>query len=289
MLTCALMGGLGNQLFQIFATIAYAINTKQKFGFSNVDFLVTGVQRRTYWNDFLVKLKPFTFASVNAPRQLIVVNEKEFRYNPVDLLSHKGFNVCLQGYFQSYKYFNTHFDIICRLICIDQMKNKVLEKTSCIASDNNIVSMHFRLGDYKHLQAFHPIMPFNYYKNALTKIAEMQLQQQPFPRVVLYFCEEEDLHDVQCTVHALQHVFPEWRFEHASSTELSDWEQMILMSCCRYNIIANSTFSWWAAQLNAHDDKIVCYPAQWFGPSANNDTTDLFPESWERIFATDPL
>ena len=64
---------------------------------------------------------------------------------------------------------------------------------------------------------------------------------------------------------------------------LDDWQQMLLMSCCHHNIIANSSFSWWAAYLNSNKDKIVCYPSVWFGPSANNNTKDLCPSDWTKI------
>jgi hypothetical protein len=64
---------------------------------------------------------------------------------------------------------------------------------------------------------------------------------------------------------------------------LDDWEQMLLMSLCEHNIIANSTFSWWGAYLNSNVEKIVCYPDQWFSPKANKDTSDLFLEDWVKI------
>ena len=69
----------------------------------------------------------------------------------------------------------------------------------------------------------------------------------------------------------------------AANPSLEDWEQLLLMSLCQYNIIANSTFSWWAAYLNDNPDKIVCYPEEWFKTTTGHDTSDLFPEDWAKV------
>lgn len=68
-------------------------------------------------------------------------------------------------------------------------------------------------------------------------------------------------------------------------TEINDYEQVLMMSLCQHNIIANSSFSWWGAYFNTNPDKIVCYPEKWFGPTqGNKKMDDLFPESWVRIY-----
>jgi hypothetical protein len=68
-----------------------------------------------------------------------------------------------------------------------------------------------------------------------------------------------------------------------ADSKLSDWEQLLLMSLCEHNIIANSTFSWWSGYFNTNQNKIICYPSQWFGPNIVHCTSDLFPKNWFKI------
>jgi hypothetical protein len=104
--------------------------------------------------------------------------------------------------------------------------------------------------------------------------------------VILYFCEDDDCQDVQEIINAIKEEFPLISFERAgeNNEKIEDWQQMILMSCCQHNIIANSTFSWWSAYLNMNPKKIVCYPYKWFGNKLQgNNTIDLCPDTWSKI------
>ena len=149
-------------------------------------------------------------------------------------------------------------------------------ETESDAKDVRSLSMVFFM--FGH---FHPIMGFEYYKNALIHILSL-CQNQKWE--ILYFCEAEDTNDVQHIIRGLTEVFPLLTFEKASD-QIADWEQMLLMSGCAHHIIANSTFSWFGAYFNTTDkDKIVCYPNKWFcGSRANIRVDDLFPPSWQKI------
>ena len=98
---------------------------------------------------------------------------------------------------------------------------------------------------------------------------------------ILYFYELSDSSDVQKNVTNLMKLFPTVVFEEID-LNLADWEQMLVMSLCQHNIIANSTFSWWGAYLNANRPNVY-YPSQWFHGPKNNETDDLFPDGWISI------
>ena len=283
MISCNLHGGLGNQLFQIYTTIAYASQTNKKFFFLNVKELKSCLtDRYTYWDSFFKRLKPFlTDPELINKDNLLIIKEKEFTYDPLPLplsISEKKTKI-LQGYFQSYKYFDDYLQTINRLLKIDDIKVDLTNKYRKLINDDLPVSMHFRLGDYKKKPEHYLILSIDYYRVALNYLLVTSHVTK-----VLYFCEEQDLEDVKTTIAILEADFPTIIFLRADP-ELEDWEQLILMSLCRNNIIANSTFSWWAGYLNIYRQKKVVYPATWFGPKLQktHDTKDLFPADWIKI------
>jgi hypothetical protein len=288
MLTCNLIGGLGNQLFQIFTVISYAIKYKHMFKFINAEELGGNgcTKRKTYWKTFLFKLSGFLFEQY--PHFDIVCNEKSFSFKELshEILEYNNLTIMLSGYFQSYKYFQENFDIICRILNIAEKRLDIIEEV--VKTHHSLefleksISMHFRLGDYKKLPDYHPIMTSEYYKKALQFITS-KLDYTPN---VLYFCEDEDVETVNETIQLLKNEFPTIEFERATNS-LDDWQQMLLMSCCNHNIIANSSFSWWGAYFNVNPAKIVCYPSVWFGHAMSDvDVKDLFPDDWVKVETT---
>jgi hypothetical protein len=215
--------------------------------------------------------------------ELKVIREKGYNYNEIDLTLLKDKNIILYGYFQSYKYFENEFNTICTLINLKEMKFDVLNTTEYTYEFlQNATSLHFRIGDYKKVQHHHPIMTYEYYEKSLSYITTTSPSDSV--RYVLYFCEDDDIFDVLIIVNRLKLKFRNLKFLRCSS-KLSDWEQLLIMSLCRYNVIANSSFSWWGAYFNSSDNRIVCYPSKWFGKVAiaTHDTTDLCPPEWVKI------
>ena len=288
MISCRLCGGLGNQLFQIFTTIAYAIKYSKPFFFLNNQQLGNGSNgstiRHTYWETFLTAMKPF-LKNANEIPQLMFIYEKTFLHEdiPENLQNPEKGGTLLVGYYQSPKYFNNYKEVISKLLKIDLKKMIVKNRVKINFNDIYTISMHFRFGDYKKYPDIYPLLDYSYYKNALAyivnEISNFGIKKEI---VVLFFCEDDSLLESDNIIVKLKKSFPKIRFQRADN-KLEDWEQMILMSLCDHNIIANSTFSWWGAYLNSITGNIVCYPEQWFMPEANKDTSDLFLEDWVPI------
>jgi hypothetical protein len=274
------MGGLGNQIFQIFTTISYAMKSRNRFHFLSIEKLGSGsaTVRYTFWNTFFSKLKPFLVDVL--PEPIYCIKERDFTYTEIPIYEIVNRNIMLYGYFQSHKYFQENYSTICKLIGIGKMKDALLQKLG-LSHDffKHTISMHFRLGDYKKIQEFHPLATYTFYEKSLDYIKTL------YPNTIftiMFFCEDEDIEEVMIKINKLQNIFPEYNFIRGEK-DLADWEQMLLMSCCHHNIIANSTFSWWGAYFNDWQDKTVCYPSVWFGECANIDTKDLCPPEWMKI------
>ena len=274
MISCKLVGGIGNQLFIIFATIAYSMKYNQSFTFLNTEFIG---DRKSYWNTFLSPLLKFTTFDKYLMDNSNIIQEQTFHYKEI-VKPDEIINTQLVGYFQSYKFFDAYYEKIYRIINLKKIKEEIQYKY--IKNFSNMISMHFRLGDYKKLQDYHPILKYEYYKNSIQFIINMTGKSN---LNILYFCELDDNDTVSEIIMKLQDCYPECIFEKADDG-IVDWKQMIMMSMCRHNIIANSTFSWWGAYFNTREDKIVCYPDIWFGRIlSHNITVDLFPEKWYKI------
>jgi hypothetical protein len=291
MISIQLMGGLGNQLFQIFAIIAYAFEHSHQFVFPYSDRLFVGKIRQTYWHNFLTNITLFTTKnpvckfSNNDLKSFPTIKENGFHYTKIPAVPANN-SISLNGYYQSYKYFETYQDKIYAMILLSNQQMSVKTKYGKYFDDGAItISMHFRLGDYKEKQQYHPIMSKEYYEKALSHILTTKYSAESRVRI-LYFCEAED-NDIVCkAMYNICSGFSQYVNLEIVKVEdgMEDWQQLLLMSCCNDNIIANSSFSWWGAYFNQNVDKCVCYPHIWFGPAMGAmRMEDLFPPSWKKI------
>jgi hypothetical protein len=276
-LSVYIQGGLGNQLFQIFALISASLKHKIPFKIPYYEQTSAGLQRPTYWSNFLKSLLPFTSKEIAVSSRY---NEQHFNYKPLPVAAT---NVMYVGYFQSEKYFVDTYDQICRFIKLSESKEQVREKwgNSHLMPGKINVSLHFRLGDYKNIQDCHPLVTDAYYIGALNHIiGELKTTNVN----IVCFYEKDDITIAKTRINEIRSHFPvELTFTHCDHSTC-DWEQLVLMSLCDHNIIANSSFSWWGAYFNHNPSKIVTYPSVWFGTKmAHLNTSDLYPIKWVKI------
>lgn len=142
MIICRLYGRLGNQMFQIAATISHALdlNTTWKIPPHSIN--------SNYWPTYFDHL-PKHIYPINIP----TYNEPTFQYRPIPMVE----SMCLNGYFQSELYFKKNFDFV-----LDQ-----LFPAHKFGTDSR-VAIHVRRGDYLHFADKHPPLPMAYYEAAMS-------------------------------------------------------------------------------------------------------------------------
>jgi hypothetical protein len=289
MITVLINGGLGNQLFQVFATLAAAIRNGDTCYFLHTMRDASG-KRATYWNSLFHNLRSMmvlsTQANVQRFMQLPEHQEPSFKCTPLPRQTAMNSTpLKLVGYFQSEKYFaDVRDEIYDKLKLLEQQRGvrAMFAESAWFSCGAVTVAMHFRIGDYARIQDAHPILQLEHYRKALKHI----LDHVHVHINVLIFnqaCDDAIILDHMRQLNADPAFAARCRFHKVPDT-FDDWKQMLLMSVCDHNIIANSTFSWWGAYLNQNPDKIVCYPSTWFGPALKkHDTRDLFPSSWVKM------
>ncbi|MDT8387665.1 MAG: alpha-1,2-fucosyltransferase [Thiogranum sp.] len=278
----SLNGGMGNQMFQYAAgrCLAYRTNQQLKLDlrpllrYGSRDYALghfciadDSVATRLELSGFAIRAKLRKWLGT-AP---IMIKESGFGFDP-ELLRCRG-NVRIEGYWQSPRYFNEIEAIIRREFGFrDSPAGSNVELASRISAHNSI-SVHLRCGDYINdpkTCAHHGNCSMDYYTTA------MGLMNKQIPDAHFYiFSDEPDW--------ARVHLSPDHPHTYISHNGLDHaHEDMRLMSLCRHHIIANSSFSWWAAWLNSHPERQVIAPKQWFN-SPDRDTSDLIPADWTRL------
>lgn len=321
MLTITIMGGLGNQLFQVFTAIATALRNNDTFFFMNFERLPgnPGHPRYTHWRTILRGLQQYLTPSNTANDKMFQSlprwDEIGFPYRPTPTDTVKYTKpLRLHGYFQSELYFKDKYDEICKMIQLKEQQNGIKQLYAneewgqdyygSVNKTRILVSVHFRIGDSVQNLHIHPVMSVDYYYRAIsymiehgggTDTATKTLPAVPRDFTFLVFYEPCDKTIVEKNVAELKNrcrvLFGSDRdrdrvkFVFVRDT-IADWQQILLMSVCDHNIIPNSTFSWWGAYFNANPAKIVCYPSIWFGPGVSHDTRDLCPKSWVKMDAS---
>lgn len=293
MIIVRINGGLGNQMFQyafasilakkndavVLLDVSFFEQTEKSLGFTPRTFelavfnnhyvLASDLEVNSFHHlSKIIKIK--RKIGLNYPK---THKETSFEFQGKLLLIKKP--VYLEGYFQSFKYFVGYEGFIRKLFSfpvdkLDEINRDILNKIKNL----NSIAIHVRRGDYVNDEItaqYHGSCSMDYYLQA---IKEMVSKNKDF--TLVFFSDDNDWVDEQFKDLSYSKIFV-----HHNKGENS-WKDMLLMSSCCHNIIANSSFSWWAAWLNENPEKTVIAPKKWFAESDKN-TNDLIPFEWIRL------
>lgn len=255
-------GGLGNQFFQYAHGRKLELIDKKNIIF-DTSFFVT--KSRDIERPFL--LNKF---NINAT--------STFKVTPQNLYTKIYEKILIRlvqdySFYQNEKYFKEIQETIYKELSLkEQFSGTAQEMENRIRECTSSVSVHIRRGDYissptaSHYHGTY--CDLDYYAHAMQHLES--IVENP-----TYFIFSDDIEWVKQNMKVDTAVY-------VSRPEIADYEELVLMSLCSHNIIANSSFSWWAGYLNRNPEKIVIGPKQW----TNHKTSDqlgILPKSWIQI------
>jgi len=300
MIIIKIMGGVGNQMFQyaLGKNLALLNKVEVKFDITWFDNFGENTTPRYYsLQEFNIidniasrkEIEKFRkYEKLSGKRHFlynffiandsIYIKEKKVEFDK-EILEIKN-NVYLFGYWQSEKYFKTIKDIILKELTLKNEPSNHYKKNAQLISQakNNSISIHIRRGDYtsEKLKKDLGLCSLQYYKKALEKIKKKV--KNP---VIFVFTN-----DIKWAKNNLKFKYPinfvSQKNKNDNNYKNKDYEELILISLCKHNIIANSSFSWWGAWLNKNINKIVIAPKIWFKKQTMN-TKDIPLKSWIQI------
>jgi hypothetical protein len=279
-------GGLGNQLFQYAAGRSLALRLGAQLQVDASHYADLGNKRRFELQPFSAQFTP-SQAAPNIQR-LQTLHRRTKKIAVLNTLAHNLFpNLYLErdigyqpdwvritrpktlsGVWMSERYFAEHADVIARDFAALQ------------TPPLNEIAVHIRLTDYltiANAAKFKGSCDATYYAKA---IAHMQAQMPD--ATFLIFSDDPT---------SAKGMLPQaarWRiYDDAGETPL---QTLMAMAACQHHIIANSTFSWWAAWLNRNAAKKVIAPRHWFSKAyeAKHNVNDILPTTWTRMDGAAP-
>lgn len=239
---------LGNNLFQM----AAALSLSEKITICvplQEEYSATLKYKDTFFKGFDI---------LNYIPDGIPVYEEPFHhYNAIPYT--EGSDLIIKGYFQSYKYIDRNKTLT--QFSIDEDTNAFIRDHFPELFTKKFTSIHVRRGDYLKMLHKHPFSGLSYYLKAIKQIGENEN----------FVVVSDDIDWCKKNLKLNNVIFVE------NTSPIID---LYIQSICVNNIISNSSFSWWGAFLNKHNDKKVIMPSLWFGYQFKVNISDLIPPSY---------
>lgn len=274
-----ILGGLGNQMFQ------YALFIALKEHFPNEKVLTDTSYFKTYHvhngleleRVFGIILPQASFGELvrltypvkwfklsRAIRKFLpkrkteCIEAKDYTFNSEVFTTESRY---YDGYWQNFEYFKQYIPIIREQFKFKlplNLKTKFL--LDRLSQNKNTVSLHVRRGDYLKAVNYAGLCGIDYYSKAI------EYMKGRIESAVFYIFSD----DIPWCMENISPLLADSKYEFVDWNKGNDSPlDMLLMSNCHHNILANSSFSWWSACLNSHSDKIVCAPEKWTNTKVN--------------------
>jgi hypothetical protein len=199
------------------------------------------------------------------------LRESGFKYHP-NLFSIHG-DCYLEGCWQTEKYF---IKIREKLLCDFKFKEFDDERNKQLANSLNqeeSVAIHVRKGADYNKKDTKGTCKRTYYQDAVEYIKLNIIN----PKFYVFTDNKEWVKE---NIHNIEYNLIDWN----PTSGPKNFVDMQLMSKCKHNIIANSSYSWWGAWLNNNPQKIVVGPRQWFNSKVTKyDASDIMPDNWIKL------
>lgn len=292
MIITRLIGGLGNQLFQyalgrhladihrtelkldISGFQTYTLHKYSLGVFNIAENFATDedVERLTARKaGALEKLHTGLFGRKPKRASTHIREKKVFRFDKRILKSPD--NVLLEGYWQSEKYFKAVSDILRKEFTVRSPQAGKDKEVADVMASKEAVCVHIRRGDYvtnEKTREVHGVCSLNYYSRCMDRMSETIKEPH-------FFVFSDDPRWARENV---KHACPVTIVDHNNADR--NYEDLRLMSQCKHYIIANSSFSWWGAWLNASEEDVVFAPRVWYA-KIKDDLPDVTPARWLRV------
>lgn len=179
----------------------------------------------------------------------------------------------VRGYYQNPTYFKDISQIIRQELRLKETKRSdAVEALAVELRSCNSICLHIRRGDFLKYDKFN-VCTEDYYKKGIAYVRS----QSPNTKVYVFSNTHKDIEWIRANYHLGSDI----NYVDMGNSEADD---LYLMMQCRHFVISNSTYSWWAAYLSDHLNKIVVAPKPWVNSDEQQD--GIYCENWHVIEIT---